>query len=156
MSKAEDSRITLHALLDSTRETIQKAVNMELAQYQMTLSQVKVMHLLATNKEPLTLNQLAELCIRELNSITTLISRMQKKGLVQKVKNSGDNRTYVTLTDKGLDIYNNTVTERSIILIFDILSDEEKQQLGSLLSRLQKKARSLLGLDYVPPFLLKD
>ena len=153
MSKANDPRIKLHALLDSTRETIQKAVKMELAQYQMSQSQVKVMHMLAQSEEGLTPGQLSESAIRELNSITTLINRMQKKGLVTKVKKDGDHKTYVVLTDKGFDIYNNTVTERSITLIFDTLSDEEKSQLTSLLSKLQTKARNLLGLDYKPPFL---
>jgi DNA-binding MarR family transcriptional regulator len=153
MSKANDPRIKLHALLDSTRETIQKAVKMELAQYQMSQSQVKVMHMLAQSEEGLTPGQLSESAIRELNSITTLINRMQKKGLVTKVKKDGDQKTYVVLTDKGLDIYNNTVTERSITLIFDTLSDEEKNQLTFLLSKLQTKARNLLGLDYKPPFL---
>ena len=153
MSKANDPRIKLHALLDSTRETIQKAIKMELAQYQMSQSQVKVMHMLAQSEEGLTPGQLSESAIRELNSITTLINRMQKKGLVTKVKKDGDQKTYVVLTDKGLDIYNNTVTERSITLIFDTLSDEEKNQLTFLLSKLQTKARNLLGLDYKPPFL---
>jgi DNA-binding MarR family transcriptional regulator len=153
MSKANDPRIKLHALLDSTRETIQKAVKMELAQYQMSQSQVKVMHMLAQSEEGLTPGQLSESAIRELNSITTLINRMQKKGLVTKVKKDGDQKTYVVLTDKGLDIYNNTVTERSITLIFDTLTYEEKSQLTSLLSKLQTKARNLLGLDYKPPFL---
>src|SRR4030043_2356656 len=123
MSKANDPRIKLHALLDSTRETIHKAVKLELAQYQMSQSQVKVMHMLAQNEEGLTPTQLSESAIRELNSITTLINRMQKKGLVAKVKRDGDNKTYVVLTDKGMDIYNNTVTERSITLIFDALSE---------------------------------
>jgi len=156
MSKADDPRIALHALLDSTRETIQKAVKLELAQYQISQSQVKIMHMLAQNDGGLTLNQLSEFAIRELNSITTLISRMHKKGLVKKVKRPGHNKTYVVLTDKGMDIYDNTVTERSIMLIFDALSEEEKKQLASLLSKLQTKARDLLGLDYRPPFLQQE
>ena len=153
MSKANDPRIRLHALLDSTRETIQKAVKLELAQYKMSQSQVKVMHMLARTGDGLTLGQLSEFAIRKLNSMTTLINRMQKKGLVKKVKRDGDSKTYVFLTDKGMDIYDNTVTERSITLIFDILSDEEKKQLTTLLSKLQSEARDLLGLDYKPPFL---
>jgi DNA-binding MarR family transcriptional regulator len=156
MSKANDPRIRLHALLDSTRDTIQKAVKLELAQYQISQSQVKVMHMLAQNDGGLTLNQLSESAIRELNSVATLINRMQKKGLVTKVKRDGDNKTYITLTDKGMDIYNNTVTERSIMLIFDTLSEEEKKRLTSLLSKLQIRARALLGLDYKPPFLQQD
>jgi DNA-binding MarR family transcriptional regulator len=78
---------------------------------------------------------------------------MQKKGLVKKVKNSSNERLYVTLTDKGKDIYENTVTERSISLIFDVLSEEERIKLESMLLKLQHKARDLLGLDFKPPLL---
>jgi DNA-binding MarR family transcriptional regulator len=156
MSKANDPRVQLYALFDSTRETIQKAVKLELAQYQMSQSQVKVMHMLSQNAGGLTINQLSESVIRELNSVTTLINRMQKKGLVRKEKRKGDNKTYIILTDKGMDIYNNTVTEHSITLIFETLSEEERKQLTFLLSKLQSKARTLLGLDYKPPFLIQD
>jgi len=82
-----------------------------------------------------------------------LIGRMHKKGLVNKTMSPEDQKIYVSLTDKGKDIYDNTVTEQSIYLIFDALSSEEKKQLASLLTKLQSKARNLLGLDYKPPFL---
>ncbi len=152
MRKADDPRIILYGLLDQTKEAISKAVELELGQYQMSAPQVKVMHMLSQRDDGVTLGELAAVSVRELNSISTLISRMQKKGLVKKVRKSGD-RAVVTLTEKGKDIYDNTVTERSIYLIFDALSDEDKKQFSLLLRKLQSKARDLLGLDYKPPFL---
>lgn len=153
MGKADDPRIILYGLLDSTRETIFKAVELELGQYHMSAPQVKIMHMLAQGNGAMTLSELANGTVRELNSMSTLIGRMQSKGLVKKVKKAGEDKAYVTLTDKGKDMYENTVTERSIYLIFDALSDEEKRKLGALLQKLQSQARSLLGLDYKPPFL---
>jgi len=153
MRKADDPRIVLYSLLDSTRETISKAIDLELAQYQMSSPQVKIMHILAQSDNGMTLDSLAESTVRELNSISTLISRMQKKGLVTKVRTKDNQKIYVSLTDKGKDIYNNTVTEQSIYLIFDALSAEEKKALAALLAKLQLKARNILGLDYKPPFL---
>ena len=153
MRKADDPRIILYGLLDQTREAIFKAVELELGQYQMSAPQVKIMHMLAQGNGGMTLSELANGTVRELNSISTLIVRMQKKDLVKKVKEPGDDRTYVTLSDRGKDIYNNTITERSIYLIFDALSEEEKKEFAALLRKLQSKARALLGLDYKPPFL---
>ncbi len=153
MRKADDPRITLYGLLDQTRETISKAVELELGQYQMSAPQVKIMHTLALGDGGMTLGELASATIRELNSISTIIRRMQNRGLVKKVRRAGDDRTYVTLTEKGRDIYNNIVTEQSIYLIFDALSIEEKKDLAVLLRKLQSKARDLLGLDFRPPFL---
>ncbi len=153
MRKADDPRIILYGLLDQTKEAISKAVELELGQYQMSAPQVKIMHMLSQHDDGVTLGELAVGSVRELNSISALISRMQKRGLVKKVRKSGDDRAYVTLTERGKDLYNNTVTERSIYLIFDALSEEEKKQFSALLRKLQSKARGLLGLDYKPPFL---
>ena len=151
--KANDPRIFLHARLDRTRGTIQKAVELELNQCGVSGPQVRIMHILAQGNAAMTLSDLASATVRELNSISTLVGRMQRKGLVKKVRKPGEDKAYVTLTDKGKDIYDNTVTEQSICLIYDALSDEEKRQLGVLLDKLQSKARALLGLDYKPPFL---
>jgi DNA-binding MarR family transcriptional regulator len=153
MRKADDPRIILYGQLDQTREAIFKAVELELGQYQMSAPQVKIMHMLAQGNGGITLRELANGTVRELNSISTLIARMQKKGLVKKLKKPGDDKTYVTLSDRGKDIYNNTITERSIYLIFDALSEKEKREFAAILGKLQSKARALLGLDYKPPFL---
>ena len=153
MSKTDDPRIILYALFDQTRETLFKAVELELSQYQMNSHQIKILYILYRNNDRMTLNELASESVREINSISALIARMQKKGLVKKVKNSSNERLYVTLTDKGKDIYENTVTERSISLIFDVLSEEERIKLESMLLKLQYKARDLLGLDFKPPLL---
>lgn len=151
----DDPRIELQALLHSTNETIQRAVKLELAQYNISQSQVKILHMLVKSSEMLTLNQLAESSVKELNSVTTLVDRMQKNELVEKVRIPGENKTYVIVTDKGRNLYNNTITEHAIMLIFDILSETEKEQLTGLLEKVRGHARSLLGLDYVPPFLQK-
>ncbi len=153
MRKADDPRIILYGLFDQTREAIFKAVELELGQYQMSAPQVKIMHMLAQGNGETTLSELANGTLRELNSISTLIARMQKKGLVKKLRKPGDDKTYVTLSERGKDIYNNTITERSIYLIFDVLSEEEKGEFATLLGKLQSRARGLLGLDYKPPFL---
>ncbi len=155
MSKMDDPRIELQALLHSTNETIQRAVKLELAQYNISQSQVKVLHMLVKSVEMLTLNQLAESSVKELNSVTTLVDRMQKNELVEKVRIPGENKTYVIVTDKGRELYNNTITEHAIVLIFDVLTEKEKEQLTGLLEKLRGHTRSLLGLNYVPPFLQK-
>jgi hypothetical protein len=45
------------------------------------------------------------------------------------------------------------VTERSIHLIFDKLSQEERKNLEDLLIKVQDVTRELLGLNYKPPFM---
>jgi DNA-binding MarR family transcriptional regulator len=78
---------------------------------------------------------------------------MEKKELVKKTKKDGDLKTYITLTEKGSKLYHQGVTERSIHLIFEKLSREEKKQLKDLLRKVRDTTRDLLGMNYKPPFL---
>jgi DNA-binding MarR family transcriptional regulator len=153
MRKIEDAQIALYGLLDNTRELIYKAIEMELGQYQMSAPQVKILDTLVRSNGELSLGQLSEGTVKELNSVSALVTRMTKKGLVKKIRKPGDGKIYVTITDIGKEVYENTVTEKSIHLIFDALDKKEEEQLRSLLGKLHLKVRSLLGLDYRPPFL---
>jgi|WetSurMetagenome_2_1015567.scaffolds.fasta_scaffold296006_1 DNA-binding MarR family transcriptional regulator len=153
MHKTDDPQIALYGLLDSTRDLIFKAVDMELAQYQMSAPQVKVLDMLARSSDGLTLSQLSEGTVKELNSVSALVTRMAKKGLVKKTRKLGDGKIYVVIAEAGKEVFENTVTERSIHLVFETLNNAEEKQLRSLLSKLHQKARTLLGLDYKPPFL---
>jgi len=78
---------------------------------------------------------------------------MEKKGLVKKTKKGGDLRTYVNLTEKGSKLYHLDVTERSVHLIFENLSNEERMQLRALLMKVRDATREIMGFDYKPPFM---
>ena len=129
------------------------AIELEIKHLKMTQPQVRVLTMLSRQNKPATLEELANWTLKEFNSVSTLINRMEKKGLVKKTKLNGDLKTYVTLTEKGSDLYHKQVTERSIHLIFDKLSSEEKKQLDSTLKKIRDTTRDLLGLDFKPPFL---
>jgi DNA-binding MarR family transcriptional regulator len=132
---------------------VTSAVELEIRHLKMTQPQVRVLTMLSRQDKSATLEELANWTLKEFNSVSTLINRMEKKGLVKKTKNNGDFKTYVSLTEKGSDLYHKQVTERSIHLIFSKLSPQEKKQLDSILKKVRDTTRDLLGLDYRPPFL---
>ena len=151
--KKNDPEINLYILLDQTNCIITNAVELEVKHLQMTQPQVRVLTMLSREDRPVTLEELANWTLKEFNSVSTLINRMEKKGLVKKIKKDGDLKTYITLTKKGSDLYHRQVTERSIHLIFDKLSKEEQKQLNSILKKVRDATRDILGLDYRPPFM---
>jgi DNA-binding MarR family transcriptional regulator len=153
MSKKNDPGINLYILLDQTNSIVTNAVELELKRLQMTQPQVKVLTMLSREDRPVTLDELANWTLKEYNSVSTLINRMEKKGLVEKIKKAGELKTYVVLTEKGNVLYHKQVTERSIHLIFEKLTTTEQQQLYYLLKKARDTTRDLLGLDYRPPFL---
>lgn len=151
--KKNDLEINLYILLDQTRDLVTNAVELELKHLRMTQPQVKVLTMLSREDRPVTLDELANWTLKEFNSVSTLINRMEKKGLVRKIKKDGDLKTYIALTEKGSDLYHRQVTERSIHLIFNELSQEEKTQLKDLLMKVRNTTRELMGLDFKPQFL---
>jgi DNA-binding MarR family transcriptional regulator len=152
-TKKNDPEVNLYILLDQTDSIVTSAVELEIKHLKMTQPQVRVQTMLSRQDKPATLEELANWTLKEFNSVSTLINRMEKKGLVKKTKINGDLKTYISLTEKGSELYHIQVTERSIHLIFNQLSSQEKKQLDSILKKVRDTTRDLLGLDYRPPFL---
>ena len=69
-----------------------KVHNIELAQYGITREKSLVIHLLYNSHCSSTLNYLANAAMRQHNSMSTLVRRMDKAGLVKRVKNQEDNQ----------------------------------------------------------------
>jgi DNA-binding MarR family transcriptional regulator len=152
-TKKNDREVNLYILLDQTDSIVTSAVELEIKHLKMTQPQVRVLTMLSREDKPVTLEELANWTLKEFNSVSTLINRMEKKGLVKKTKTNGDLKTYVTLTERGSELYHQQVTERSIHLIFEKLSSDEKKQFDSILKKIRDTTRDLLGLDFKPPFL---
>jgi len=151
--KKNDREINLYILLDQVDSIVTNAVDLEIKHLRVTQPQVRILTMLSRQNKPVTLDDLANWTLKEFNSVSTLINRMEKKGLVKKTKKNGDLRTYVILAEKGSNLYHHNVTERSIHLIFDRLSKEEMKQFEDLLLKVRDITRDLLGLNYKPPFM---
>jgi DNA-binding MarR family transcriptional regulator len=109
--------------------------------------------MLSREDRPLTIDEISNWSLREFNSVSTLINKMEKDGLIKKTKRNGDTKTYITLTKEGANLYNHEITERSIHLIFNSLSADERTQLHDLLKKVRDITRDILGIDFKPPFL---
>jgi DNA-binding MarR family transcriptional regulator len=152
-AKKNDPEINLYVMLDQTNSIVTNAVEQELKHLRMTQPQVRVLTMLSRQDRPVTLEELAEWTLKEFNSVFTLINRMEKNGLVKKIKKEDELKTYIVLTEKGSDLYHSQITERSLHLIFGKLNKEEKEQLYVLLAKVRDTTCGLLGWAYKPPFL---
>jgi DNA-binding MarR family transcriptional regulator len=151
--KINDPEINLYILLDQANGIMSNAIDLELRHLKTTQPQVRVLTMLSREDRPVTIEELANWCLKEFNSVSTLINRMEQKGLIKKSKMKGDLKTYVTLTEKGSILYHLQVTERSIHLVFNKLSAKEKKQLEAILKKVRDATRDLLGLDFKSPIL---
>ena len=146
------SDFDLWVLLHQTRDALSRAREMELAQYKITKVQASVLFMLLTQNKKVALSDISKWILREPHSVSSLITRMEKNGLVKKIKEPDDDRIKVVLTEKGQRTYSQ-ITWRSVEMVFTSLTADEKAKLQSSLKKLRTKARSLMGLDYKPPFL---
>lgn len=152
VSPLDDPDLNLWVLLDQTRDVMSKAREMELDQYKLSRVHTTVLYPLMSENRGMTIAEISNWSLREPNSVLSLVNRMEKNGLVRKVKSDDDYKVRIVLTEKGRKLYTNA-SRLSVKMIFAVLSDEEKQQLRFCLQKVRIKGRELLGIDYKPPFL---
>lgn len=148
-----DKDLNLWALLRLTERAIFKAREKELAQYGITVEQAAVcfyVRIIGNNATPA---ELSRWMLREPHTISGILDRMEKKGMVRKVKDlDRKNQVRVVLTEKGKQAYDQSTKREAIHQIVSSLSEEERKQLRSCLNTLRDKALKELGIFNKPPF----
>lgn len=129
-----------------------KARSIELSAINLTPEQSHILRILMYNGGTSTINEIADISLRTHNTVSILIKRMEKMGLVYKEKKESSKQYLISITEKGSVLFN-TMPINSIEMIFSALSEEEKQIFSSYLDKLEEEARHILGLDYIPPLL---
>jgi DNA-binding MarR family transcriptional regulator len=147
-----DKGMNLWVHLDQVNTLVRKARALELKHYNFTLAEAEILYILIRENKDLTLAEIAWWNCRELNSVLIRVNKMEKKGLVKKIRGSGGKKSKVHISEKGRELYSK-VTSKSIHMIFDVISEEEKENLESILQKLDVRTRELLGIGFKPPFL---
>ena len=138
--------------LDQTREVIAAARTIELAKLNLSLENSRILHKLAYDNGQTTVDEICKFTLRSHHAVYTLLRRMEKIGVIKKIRSGQSNKITIVMTEKGKDLYANN-NSRAIEMIFTSLTEEERRYLLSSLKKLNSATRSLLGLDYMPPFL---
>lgn len=101
---------------------------------------------------PITITDMAPSLFRSVNSISSIIDRMEQNGLVKKVRNLDDRRAIrLKVTRKGKETFNNALKpSRSLIKkVFSVFTDEELQTLLLLLKKLKTEVINECGVGEV-------
>lgn len=135
----------LWRFLDHTRYMIARLRELELAQFGLTPEQVYVLDILNVEGGSTTIGVIVEMTQRQHHTISTLIARMEKKGLVEKRRSRGDKRSYeIVMTRDGVQLFQK-VTRKSIEMAFSTLSKDDKIKLSAILKDLLAQAYELSG-----------
>jgi len=109
----------------------------ELMPYNILPRQAYILFLLYNLDHKATLDELSRLTDRKTGTLSIIISRMERDGLVKKIReNPRSVLLKYELTEKGVAAYKTSSKMKSEKAIFSVLSEEERRQLISILEKV--------------------
>lgn len=139
-------------LLDRAKTTLVRMRELELAQYGLTRGQASIIHTIHVAGGSATAQEIANTIVRQYHSVVSIVSRMEKAGLVKRKKLKGMKTYTISITKEGWEKFEQ-LPGKSVKMFFEDLSPEEKRQLAVILQKTLNKGRRLLGLDVTLSFL---
>ena len=153
MKSSNDQDYRLWVLLNQVRDAVLRARQKELNQYNISASQAAVLLVIEAIGPKATPAEISRRVFRKPHSVSGILSRMEKKGLVRRLKDlDRKNLTRVVFTEKGREAYYQSTKRESIRQIMSSLPEEERKQLTSSLQTLRDKALGELGVRRQLPF----
>jgi DNA-binding MarR family transcriptional regulator len=127
--------------LFATATVVERARELELAQIGVSTIQAGVLYLLKSTIEPVTPSQLARTLYREPHSMSALLKRMEKQGLIKRTKDLDQkNLVRISLTKKGEETFNRQWDAKVTTNITSCLSKKELDTLETCLEKLRARA----------------
>jgi DNA-binding MarR family transcriptional regulator len=132
---------------------VERAREVELSRVNISLIQAMVLYALKISPEPLTPSKLARMLCREQHSMSALIDRMEKQGLVEKRHDlPSKNLVRVVMTAKGEETFQLQRSVNAVTNITSGLSKEERETMGSCADKLRVWAQELLRKMQPDPY----
>ena len=148
-----DPDYDLWVLLSQSGSLMLRARNKELSQYDLTARQAAVLFIISAIGDKATPTDIAKWLLREPHSVSSILIRMEKEGLISKAKDlHKKSRRNVALTEKGKRALGQSSKRESIHEIMSCLSKEECQQLRLTLEKLRNEALNRITTVSKMPF----
>jgi len=149
----KDEDYELWVLLYQAKDAIEIAREKELRPYGISPMQAAVLFIVQAIGDKATPAEISRWMFRQHHSVSGLLNRMEKAGLVKKTKDlDRKNLVRVTLTEKGQQAYRDSLKRESLHNIMPSLSKEKRQQLKSYLKELRDTALKEVGNEFKLPF----
>ena len=147
-----DKDYSLWVLLHQTTDAALRARQKELDQFDISVIEVGVLVAIQTIGKEATPSEISRRIFREPHSVSALLNRMEKKGLVKRTQDlDRKNLVRVSITEKGRQAYDKSTGRKSIHNIISSLSEEERRQLRSCLEKLRIESFKGLVVEHIPP-----
>ena len=145
---AEDEDQDLWLLLTHARYAVFRAREKELQRYGISPEQASLLFVVQAMGNKATPAALSRYLLRQPHTVSALVDRMARRGLLKKVKDlDRKNLVRVVITEKGQKAYELSTKRGPIHRIMNTLNREEKRDFREYLERIFSKARKEIGMD---------
>jgi len=134
----------LWQLLGSANHSIGSIRQQELNKHRIPIRQFQVLRTIQDLGSKATLVEVAKLVEREVHVISRQTVLMEKDGLIKRNRiTPKSNLLKLELTEKGLKMINAGKPSKSIDTIFSFLTEDDRQQMISILNRMINEAKAM-------------
>ena len=144
-----DEYFSLFVLIAQTKDAMLRARQVEYEPYGISNERRALLWVIQSYGGQATPAEISRRFFRELQSITEMLKRMEKDGLVTRHQGPGRSKTMVKLTKKGSETLRQSLHNETDRRILSVLTPDERDQLAASLSKLRKQALAELGVTDV-------
>jgi len=146
--ETENIVIKLWFMIHRTHDMLRTCEDQVFVEYKLTTEQYLVLMAIMYLEEPVRITDIARWLGRSTNSVSMIVDRMVKAGLLRRVRDRGDRRVVnVFITSKGQNALQPAIRAgwEYVWKIISPLPDEDKHTLIRLLEQVQYEASSYLN-----------
>ena len=138
---ARDQDYELWGILNQAAHAMERAREDELRPMGISMMHAAVLGIVKATKGPVTPAHISRWLFREPHTVSGLLQRMEKQGLLKRAKDlERKNVIRVTLTEKGEEVYRRSREMKPLRRIMSHLSPKERDSLRASLKTLRDKA----------------
>jgi MarR family transcriptional regulator, lower aerobic nicotinate degradation pathway regulator len=144
----DTEQLTVVDALAQSAFLVQAALETHAGEYEVSLVQTRLLGVLR-DREP-TINELAKLLTLDKSSVSGLVARAERRGLVARKRSAADGRSVlVALTGSGRELVERVADQfgGDVLTLLAPLTASEQTQLATLLTRVIAAQAEIHGVD---------
>jgi DNA-binding MarR family transcriptional regulator len=141
-----DEYFMLWVLIAQTKDAILRARELEYARYGISNERRAILAIVQRNGGRSTPVDIARDLFRELHSVTEMLVRMERDGLIVRHKGTGRSKVEVSLTEQGLDVFHQSLNSEADSKIFSVLTKKQRERFAQYLWKLRGRTMEHLGI----------
>ncbi|MEN2465410.1 MarR family transcriptional regulator [Ornithinibacillus sp. FSL M8-0202] len=139
---SENLSLKAFVVLMKASKSLQEVIKHDISNHGMRTSDFEILEALY-HKGRLTVKEVSDAVLINTGSITYVIDKLEKKGLLERSHCKDDRRVvYIHITDEGKKLMDEVFPQHQQVIesLFEGISDEDKETLISVLKQVGQKA----------------